>query len=171
MTIDIDRRPWVSADLDATLTTDQSGAPILLPPQNAGQWYAVLLRILGKSGRVIVHLHLERERKRSDAANRYLWLSYRIAFEQFQAHAREAGLVCPFDSIDDLHDWWKVKHLGFEERVGPTGKRIEKIRSTTKLNPREFADLVDAFAAECHSHGVFIPPPTHAERSEWEPQR
>jgi hypothetical protein len=166
--IDVDVRPWVSADLEAILTRDSVGAPVFLPlPQSAGQWFAVLLRILGKLDRVIVHIHLERERKRSDAANRWLWASYRIAFEQFQARAREAGQPCPFDGVDDLHEWWKCKHLGFEERVGPTGKRIEKLRSTTKLNPGQFGDFVDAFAAECHEHGVFIPPPTHGERSEW----
>lgn len=87
-----------------------------------------------------------RENKRTLTQNRF----YRVYLEMIEA---ETG-----NSADDLHEYFKRKHLA-PRFVEIMGKEIKLPASTTTLTKTEFGDYMEKICAEC---GVPLPDPTEA---------
>lgn len=159
--VNIDLRPYVSAECGATISRDASGRPTLAPGvRDLAGWVGGLTRLLGKQDSVRARVVIEREKPaRSLAANRYLWLCYETALQQIAAQAAAVGLPCPFRNTEDMHEWWATKHLGVEERVMPGGEVVALRKHSRTLDGAQFGGLIEAFVAEMAQREVFIPPP------------
>lgn len=83
---------------------------------------------------------------RSNSQNRTYWM-------WLNALAKDTG-----HSADDLHEMFKVRVLGTEEKI-ILGKAITVGRSTTTLNTKDFAEYMTTIEGIAASIGITLPHP------------
>lgn len=86
------------------------------------------------------------KKSRSVAANRLMWMWLNLI-------AKETG-----NEPEDLHHLLKVKFLGTETKIF-MGSEIERPKSTTKLNTKEFTNYLDKIETLAMSIGITLPHP------------
>lgn len=84
------------------------------------------------------------EFNRSKSQNDYYWKM----LEGFTSHMESGGYVT---LRDDWHEYFKDRYLSEEVSLGKT--KFKKIKSTTKLNEKEFADYIKKIQSFVDKYG------------------
>jgi hypothetical protein len=159
--IDIDQQPDVGIELPARVEEDgaDSGKVVWLAPARAAR---ELARMVGQEIRVSI----VRFKKRSPRANRYYWggvITFLLG--QLTERAMEVGQSCPFESKEELHDYFKAKFIGVTLREF-LGETYDIPPSSAKLSVEQFGAYIECICAWAAHRGIYVPRP-----DEWTEER
>lgn len=153
MLIDVDLKPEESIEMEARVVADAVGEGVI-EPRTALRWSKLLRSLIGKE----IRITLTRFKKRTLPQNRLVWWCNRFIFRELVERCAEAGEKCPFESEDDLHEFFKATLIGTTVAT-MLGQAIELPPSTTKLSTRECSAYVDGMVARAATWSVFCPLP------------
>lgn len=90
-----------------------------------------------------------RKVKRTNEANRYLWLLLHTIAEKITPNGEQY-------SAEAFHEYFKQRLLGAEEIKMPNGKVWLRSHSTADLDKSEFQDYVQQIEAWAAERGVYV---------------
>lgn len=161
--IDVDVRPWVSADLEGILTRDK-GIPTLGPVPGfkaRARWLSGLARLLGKSEQVRVVVRIEREKQtRSSEQNALYWVGYvGPLLDGLRQNALDAQEECSIRSADHLHRMLKNTFLPKvlpPEKLTDSALGLSDDLTTTTLTTEEFGRYLTEIAVYAAGRGIYL---------------
>lgn len=93
--------------------------------------------------------HCKRKMKRSNEANRRLWLIYHLMADKLRPQGQAY-------SAETWHVYMKQRYLGCDDVRMPNGKVIPIPRSTADLGTDKFNEYMYAVEAWANEHGVYL---------------
>jgi hypothetical protein len=159
--IDLDLQPEAAVEMPARVESDDagSGKVVWLAPARAAR---ELKRLVGQEIRVTIL----RFKKRSPRANRYYWggvITHLLG--KLSERAMEVGQACPFESKEELHDYFKAKFIGVTVREF-LGETYDIPPSSAKLSVEQFGAYIEAICAWAAHRGIYVP-----RSDEWTEER
>lgn len=164
MTIDIDVRPFVSLECEASIVRSGSGVPVLIPlagVKATARWSSGLARILGKADQARVVVRIEREKKaRSTGQNALYWVGYvGPLLDGLRQNALDAQEQCSIRSANHLHRMLKNTFLPKvlpPEKLTDAALGLADDLTTTTLTTEEFGRYLTEIAVYAAGRGIYL---------------